>query len=207
MRALGKNIGLLLLSMTVIFAGSTFAMALDVDESSIGDSGLMTGHMTLTVFDENGNIKAYSQSDNSIVLRGVTTLVQETFGTVPVTGGILSSSGPVSHMEIGTDSTAPIPGNTGLTAIAGCAREAATFSAPAASGATFATITVTATATFSGGAIGSSCSATADIREAGMFNDVTAGEMFARNTGFAAVTTLGSTDTLKIDWDFTFEDT
>lgn len=207
MMALGKNIGLLLLSMTVIFAGSTFAMALDVDESPKSDDGSITGVMTLTVIDENGYVKQYSQSDNHIVENGMTILAQETFGTAPLTGGIGTSSGPVSHMAIGTDGTGSAAGNTGVTAITGCARLPATITATAATtAATFAEIVVSTTATFDGGTIGTSCSAAADITEAGMFNSLGAGEMFARNTGFAAVTTLGSTDTLKIDWDFTFTD-
>lgn len=204
---MGKNIGLLLLGLTVIFAGSTFTMALDAEESSTSDSAFLTGHMTLTVFDENGYVKSYSQSDNAIVQNGMTILAQETFGTAALTGGIGSSTGPVSHMGIGTSPTATDPTDTSLTSITGCARLPATITATAASGGTFATVTISATATFAGGAVDSTCSAVADIREAGMFNDVSAGEMFARNVGFGAVTQLGSTDTLKIDWDFTFTDT
>ena len=205
---MGKNIGLLLLSMTVIFAGSTFAMALDVDESPTSDAGLITGVMTLTVFDENGYAKSYSQSDNHIVENGMTILAQETFGTSTLTGGIGSSTGPVSHMAIGTDGTGSAADDTSITAITGCAREAAAITATAATTvSTFATIVVSATATFDGGTVGASCSAVASIVEAGMFNSLGAGELFARNTDFAAVTQLGSTDTLQIDWDFTFADT
>lgn len=213
MLGIGKNIGLLLLSITVIFAGTTFTMALDADESPTSDSGFVQGHTTLTVYDENGYVKSYAQSDNAIVQNGMTTLVQETFGAVGaggvVTGNIGSSTGPVTHMGIGTGSLAAVGSDSTLTPITGCAREAAAFtSGGAGASGNFATITVRASASFSGGATGSSCSATASITEAGMFNAAgTAGEMFARNAGFTAVTTLGTADTLDITWDFTFTGT
>lgn len=208
MLGIGKNIGLLLLSITVIFAGTTFTLALDADESLTSDSGFVQGHTTLTVYDENGYVKSYAQSDNAIVQNGMTTLVQETFGltTEAVTGDIGASTGPVSHMGIGTGSLAAVGSDSTLTTITGCVRQAATFtSAGAGASGNFATITVRASATFSGGTVGSSCSAVADITEAGMFNAAgSAGEMFARNAAFAAVTELGATDTLDITWDFTF---
>ena len=211
MLGIGKNIGLLLLSFTVIFAGTTFTLALDANESSTSDSGFVQGHTTLTVYDENGYVKSYAQSDNAIVQNGMTTLVQETFGltTEAVTGGIGSSTGPVSHMGIGTGAVAAVGGDSTLTAVVNCVRQAATFTSTGAGpSGDFATITVRASATFSGGAGSTVCSFASSITEAGMFNAAgSAGEMFARNAGFTPVTTLGATDTLDIDWDFTFTGT
>lgn len=213
MFGMGKNIGLLLLSLTVIFAGTTFTLALDADESlTTSDSGFVQGHTTLTVYDENGYVKSYAQSDNAIVDNGMNTLVHQTFGTVG--GDIPASTGALSHMGIGTGSVAAIGSDSTLTTITGCARSAATFTSAGAStnAATgFSSITVRAAASFAGGAIDSSCSVAADIREAGMFNaDGTVaaapGEMFARNV-FAAVNQLGASDTLDITWDFTFTGT
>lgn len=213
MLGFGKNIGLLLLSITVIFAGSTFTLALDADESLTSDSGLVQGHTTLTVYDENGYVKSYTQSDNAIVDNGMNTLVQQTFGTV--SGDIPASTGAVTHMGIGTGSVTAIGSDSTLTTITGCDRSAATFTSAGAStnAATgFSSITVRASASFTGGATDSSCSASASITEAGMFNAdgtiaATPGEMFARNAAFTAVTTLGPNDSLDITWDFTFTGT
>jgi len=207
MRAIEKSMILGLLSLTVILSVNTYTTAFETEDSSTGESGSVMGHMTLTVLDENGNIKAYRQSDNRIVQNGTTIMAQETFGTVA--GGIGASSGPVTHIGIGTGGTFTTSTDTFITSITGCARLPATFTSAGATtnGGGFATINVKATATFQGGTAGASCTSNLFIQEAGTFNSGTAnaGEMFARNT-FGTVTTLGSADTLTIDWTFTFSD-
>ena len=207
MLGIGKNMGIALISITVIFAGLSFTIVQVVEESPKSDSAFVTGLMTLKVIDENGYVKAYIQSDNTIVENGFNILVQETF--LGASGGIPASTGPISHMDIGDNDTPTVAlaaGNSGLgSPVAGsCARDA--FDSVSSTGATtvstFATIAVTVTSTFAG----STCSTANPIVEAGVFNSLTTGQMFARNT-FAGVSTLGASDTLVIDWTFTFTDT
>jgi len=59
---------------------------------------------------------------------------------------------------------------------------------------------VTARGTFTGAL----CNGALTIDEAGMFNDIAAGTMFARNN-FGGVV-LNTPDTLQLDWEFTFTD-
>jgi len=210
MLGIGKNMGIVLVSITVIFAGLSFTIAQDIEESPKSDSAFVTGLMTLKVIDENGYVKTYIQSDNTIVQNGFNILVRETFsGTF--TGTIPTSTGPISHMGIGDNNPSlTLAANNaalGSAVVDGtCARDLfdSVFSNTATTSGTFATIDVKVTSTF----LGSACATANDIVEAGVFNagGAGAGEMFARNT-FAGVSTLGADDTLVIDWTFTFTDT
>jgi len=210
MLGIGKNMGIALISITVIFAGLSFTIAQDVEETPVSDSGLVTGHMILRVIDENGYVKDYRQSDNQIVQNGFNILVRETFGGT-FTGTIPTSTGPVSHMGIGDNDTPTVAlasTNTGLGSPITdntCARDLfdSVFSNTATTSNLLATIDVKVTSTF----LGSDCATANPIVEAGVFNagGAGAGEMFARNT-FTGVSTLGADDTLVIDWTFTFTD-
>ena len=197
--------GIALLTITVIFAGLSFTIAQDVDESPVSDSGFISGYVILTVYDENGNVKQVSESHNTIVVDGLNTLVDNTFP-----GSAITASGALSHMGIGTDDetiTTLAFDNTGLgAALAGCARDA--FDSVVSAGSsdsdtdTFADISVTVTSTFLGSA---GCDGSI-IDEVGVFNDATGGEIFARSILVSPVTALGTDDTLVIDWTFSFTD-
>ena len=196
--------GIALLTITVIFAGLSFTIAQDVDESPVSDSGFISGYVILTVYDENGNVKQVSESHNTIVVDGLNTLVDNTFP-----GSAITASGALSHMGIGTDDetiTTLAFDNTGLgAALAGCARDA--FDSVVSAGSsdsdtdTFADISVTVTSTF----LGSTCGGEI-IGEVGVFNDLNTGEIFARSILVSPVTALGTDDTLVIDWTFSFTD-
>jgi len=203
MRAMYKGTILGLLSITAVFAGFTFAMNPDIEESPFSDSAGIVGHMILTVTDENDNVIAFRESDNTIVTLGMNTLGAQTFVT---TAGLGVSAGPVTHMQIGSDGTASGPGDSTLTTIGGCNRDASTIVSPfiGVDIGGNSQVIITATSVFNGSAVGG-CGGSV-IAEAGMFNDVAAGEMFARNT-FGPVPALGLTDTLTIGWNFTFTDT
>lgn len=204
MLGIGKNMGIALVSITVIFAGLSFTIAQNVEESSVIDSGLVTGLMTLKVIDGNGYVTTYIQSDNQIVETGLNVLVRETFAVTA--GDVPASDGPITHMDIGDNDTPAVAlasDNVGLGSpiAGGCVRSGfdSVTSNTAASTANVASIDVTVVATF----LGPECANADPIIEAGVFNDVSAGQMFARNT-FTGVPELGDDDSLVIDWKFTF---
>jgi len=194
-----------MLSITAVFAGFTFATNVDFDESPFGDSASIVGHMILTVVDEDNNVIAFRESDNTIVVLGMNNLGANTFSTSTGIPGLGINSGPVTHMDIGSVGTPSGPGDVGITALGGtCLRDLTGLDSPFVGVDPItgnSQVVIRATSIFAGTTCGGS-----PIAEAGMFNDVATGELFARNT-FGPVPALGATDTLTIQWNFTFTDT
>ena len=159
-----------------------------------GETGGLMGHLVVTVNDENGNVKAYRQTDNLITNTGITQMNALYFEDIADVG-----AGEASHFAIGTGGeTAAAYTSTGsdlITSIGGCARQDAAFSAGSASS---GDQTITGTASFSG----ASCAASS-VDEGVVYNDVSAGQALAR-TVFTAVT-VGSGDTLNLRWTFTLQ--
>ena len=205
MRAMYKGAILGMLSITAVFAGFTFAMNPDVEESPFSDSASIVGHMILTVVDEDNNVIAFRESDNTIVVLGMNNLGANTFSTSTGIPGLGINSGPVTHMDIGSSGTFSTATDVGITALGGaCVRDPSGLDSPFVGVDPItgnAQVIIRATCIFAG----TTCGGTA-IAEAGMFNDVAGGELFARNT-FGPVPALGATDTLTIQWNFTFTDT
>jgi len=213
MLGFGKNMGILLLSITVILSAATFLTTQNfVETSSTNDTGFLLGHATITVLDENGFVRDYRQTDNVIVDSGWDTLVALGFTGV---AGLSTPSGPFSAMGIGTGGiTGPDASDEGLATLAldalgtaaACPRssiEASSLGASQPGGpGTSSIIELDVFAEFDG----ADCEGSLAIDEAGVFNVggvPPGGEMFARNT-FAPVAPLGDLDVLEIDWTFTF---
>ena len=210
---MGKNIIILLLSITVILSAATFLTTQNLDKPT-NDAGFLMGHMTLKVIDENGYVRDYRQTDNVIVESGWDTLVQNAFTSVDgFVGGIPTPlGGSFSHMAIGTDDFAGTPNLALAEDNAALGAEATTCSrvfikditSAGAGAVTPGVLDFTLSATFSA-VVDAGCAGTGDITEAGVFNaDISPnGEMFARNS-FTPVPELGVNDSLEIEWDFTF---
>ena len=192
------KIGALLTAVLVVgIFGTYFTMnTISTDDLKSYTTSQVLGHVIVKVFDEDGNIKAYRQSDNAIVGNGMEILAGNLFSGVNAT----FASDEVDTFGIGTSGTAPADNDSTIT-FGTCANQTATFTTPGAdvSGSN-ATITVNGQATF--GPAGT-CANT--WREAGIFDDSNSKEMFARNTFTDVI--LQSTDSLQINWAFTFSDT
>lgn len=140
-----------------------------------------TGQVSFVLTDENGNIKQQG-SKNLVVNPGLAFIVSRMIGT---------SAAVMSHMAIGTGTTAAAAAQTAL--VNESTRVALTSST---------TVTTTVTndsaqyvATFGPGV------GTAAITEAGIFNAASAGTMLAR-TVFPVIN-KGALDTLALTWKIT----
>jgi len=203
MLGFGKNMGILLLTITVILSATAFLTTQNIAEPSPNDSSFVLGHVTLKVLDENGYVKDYRQSDNVIVADGWNALVQTAFPGDYSFGAIPATSGAFTHVGLGSGAGPLGGGNVSLgTALVACPRVAFAdiFSDGAQVDLTlFSTIDIEIAADFAG----ATCTDNVVINEAGIFNDATTGEMFARNT-FGDVPALGISDALELDWTLTF---
>ncbi len=137
----------------------------------------LTGRLDINVFDSAGILKDSRSVDNLVVTSGLTHIVNR----------IASNTATVmSHMAVGTGTTAPSAGQTAL--ITESARVALASSTPG-------TANVVYVANFPAG------TATAALTEAGIFNAASSGTMLCR-TAFAVIN-KGDLDTMTITWTVT----
>lgn len=143
----------------------------------INDKLKPTGELVIVLRDQYGNVKEQKTVPNLIVTTGKNAIASRLAGV---------ATGVMTHLAVGSTSTAPDVSNTTLGVQLGT-RAALTVSGGAASG-----NQVTFTATFIAG------NATGAITEAGIFNASTAGTMLARTT--FSVVNKDALDTLTISW-------
>lgn len=143
------------------------------------DSVKLTGRLTISL-----NGKIVREVDNKVVTVGKEWIASRMQG---------GADSVMTHMEIGTGTTAVAAGDTALETPAVAARVALTTS-----GGTAATNTITFDAVFPADVPDVTAPATAPITEAGLFNNSVGGTMAAR-TVFAAIN-KGETDIMSVTW-------
>lgn len=147
----------------------------------LNDKLTVTGNVFVKVFDAQGNVKDSREIKNLVVTAGKTFIASSMLKTT-------NSPAAMTHMGLGTGSTAAAVGDTALeTPISG---SRVTFSS-----ATSAAAVVTYVASFPAG------TGTGAVTEAGIFNDATTGTMLCR-TVFSVVN-KGANDAMSITWQIT----
>ena len=215
--------------MAAVFAvgvsGTYFGLQQTNEANLSSSTGMIMGHVTAIAVDGEGNIYAYRQSDNAIVEGGMEMIASQVFeginGTATYRGNIGSlGANPVDAIGIGVNATAVTSQDYYISAVdnnpgsgAGCQNR--TVALGNFLGWTAGTVNVTraysinnialiginGTATFGPSVL---CGAPTTYNEAGAFDNDTTAQMFARNT-YNSVT-LGSADSLIINWNFQFND-
>jgi hypothetical protein len=167
----------------------------DIGGSLFSDNKKFGGTFTLTHYDSDGNVLQVVETDNLVVNEGMECVSDFVFGTTSCTGEQV-----FTYLALGTGVTAPADAQTALiTEVGACTRlQDAT---PAIDTATTGQRTVTVSQTFSG----ASCEGSA-FAEVGVFDAVTTGNMLARAL-ISPTITLGSGDTLQIDYDIVINNT
>lgn len=144
----------------------------------LNDGLKLKGRVGLVLKDKDGNVKESREIDNLVVNAGLTYIASRMVGT---------AKDVMSHMGLGSGSTAASAGDTDLGSLLG-AREVLDSS-------TASTNTITYVSSFEAG------DATGAITEAGIFNASTAGDMLCR-TVFAVINKAAD-DTLSVTWTIT----
>lgn len=143
------------------------------------DAIKMTGTLKLVLTDENGNIKQEEEVKNLVVTVGknfIASRMKDATATA------------MSHMEVGTGTTAAAVGDTALQTPVASSRVALTST-------TVTTNSVAYVATFPAG------TGTGALTEAGIFNASSSGTLLCR-TVFSVIN-KGAADTLGITWTVT----
>lgn len=145
----------------------------------IDDNLKVTGRVSISLYDKDGNLKDGREIKNLVVNNGKGFIASRM-----ISGG----ASVMSHMALGSGTTAPAAGDTALESLLGV-REILDSSTSPASG------VVLYTSSFEGG------DATGAVTEAGIFNAATDGTMLCRTT--FDVINKSATDTLSVTWTIT----
>jgi len=169
--------------------------------SATSESGQIMGHVTMVLTDEDGNVKAYRQTDNAVHDDGFNQIIDDAFGS-SACAACQATTTNFNFIQIGTGTPGATSTNVlGIPAPAGCARFANTAVSVTDS------FLVTISASFGGSAstadVANAACETLAVTEAGLFNNLTVGEMFAAQ-GFAAINIASTTDVLTVTWELTF---
>ncbi len=140
------------------------------------------GKLSIVLKDEKGAVKETREIKNLVVNTGLAHITSRLLGT---------SSNLMSHMALGSGTTAAAAGNTALESQLG-SRDALTSSTQSGTN----NESIVYVATFSAG------EATGAVTEAGIFNASTSGTMLCR-TVFSVVNKAAG-DTLQVTWTVTF---
>jgi len=138
----------------------------------------LAGRLNIVLVDKDGNIKESREETNLVVDAGLNFICDRMEGT---------SEAVMSHMGLGSDSTAPAAGDTDLGTLLG-SREAIDSTVVSAN-------TIQYSCTFEAG------DGTGAVTEAAIFNAVSGGTMLCRTT--FAVVNKDADDTMTITWTIT----
>jgi hypothetical protein len=144
----------------------------------LNDQLKLRGDVALVLKDKNGNVKEKREIKNLIVSTGLTFICSRMAGT---------SANVMSHMALGSGTTAAAAGDTDLGSILG-SREALDSS-------TASSNTITYVSSFEAG------EGTGAVTEAGIFNAASGGDMLCR-TVFSVVNKEAD-DTMSVTWTIT----
>lgn len=140
-----------------------------------------SGNVTITLKNKDGQIKEHREIKNLVVNSGLAYIISRMVGT---------AKNVMSHMAVGSSSTAAAAGDTDLGSILGSRKS---LDSTTISGSNNEKVVYVAT--FAPG------EGTGAVTEAGVFNASTSGDMLCR-TVFAVVN-KGSDDTMTITWTIT----
>ena len=179
----------------LLFVGISPVSIDNFETTGYNDGTILQGHFTFTHSDADGNIISIIQTDNLVVNEGMECTADLTFGTTGCTGEAV-----FQFLALGTGTVAPVDANLALGTESGtCAR--VQDATPALDSSVTGERAITVTSLFSGG----TCEGQA-FGETGLFDASSTGNMLARSL-ISPTITLGTGDTLSIDYTITLNNT
>ena len=180
----------------IIGSIATVNMALVQDNefsaNSVKSTAGFVGHITLTAVDEDGNIIAYRQTDNTIINTGDDCILEEIFGALTVCD---DNGNDFTNIHIGTNTASFTETSTGL----------GTFFASSA-GTVGSTVTASALSGASTTISTTFFDVSTTIEEAALQNSILSASDVLALQQFTGIV-LGPNDDLTIDWTVTIDGT
>lgn len=177
-------------------SGVTTSMFLTPSANTAQEEGGFMGHIALSVYDSDGNIKMYRQTDNQIMNQGENCVIEVLFGATSAGSQPCGTAATFDKIAVGTGATSVTSADTILSSES--ARAAGSLGTTTSSSGTGTTSSAQVVShTFTAGAGG------LNLRESGLFDSTgtDGGNLFARQT-FGTVP-LNSGDTITVDWTIT----
>ncbi len=201
----------MLVAIVAVASGGFFTLVeqdTQATPSATSESGQIMGHVTMVLTDEDGNIKAYRQTDNAVHDDGFNQIIDDAFGSSACAACQATTTNFI-NIGIGTGIVPAPPAANDLTAPTGTATLCDRVADPTGATSVADSFLVTISASFGGSAstadmADAACEGTAII-EAGLFNSAVdaTGEMFAAQA-FSAINIASATDVLTVTWELTF---
>lgn len=187
--------GVVLITTATVLGFSFFmGTPTSYEPQSIHQNLIPFGHITLTLYDSQGHVKAYRQTDNKIVDNGLKESLDQLFGNQLVATSYTTTGATMKYLGVGTGTSAASASDVDLQIPRS---SKITGSVSACSG-----ICGQVEGTFVAGKLANSSSTTVAITEAGLFdtnvNGSSNSNLFARQV-FSAIT-MGVADSLKVTW-------
>ena len=196
-----------MMAITVVAALSTVGFASGVftpsqsSTNSYNEGAAMLGHVTMVVYDPEGNIKKYYQGDNQITNQGENCIAEKMFGVVTTGTTACQGTGGTSDevfdtIAIGTNAS-PTPDEASLALDTPAKTKAITPTITSATGTSSSSAVATLLATFT-------ASTTTTYTESGVFDTTaTANDNMLAHQSFTTGATLNNADTIAVTWTIT----
>lgn len=204
-----RNLTMILIGVVVMSTSGVYSLTQSAQttqtNSGTTEQPVILGHIVAIVKDQNGNIKAYRQTDNLVVSNGLNSTINALFGsgTQTISSGTFPST--FKYVGVGTDNTAAAHAQLGLVAQRGLKHIGTVTAITVANGDTGEGAQIQAN--WGAGILANSSSTSTTIQEAGLFdstaNGTTTSNMYARQVISPGIS-MGTADTLQVTWKITF---
>lgn len=204
MKTSHRSMVLILMGVVALSTSGVYSLTSNTQtQSDFGtEHPVVLGHIIAVVKDNDGNIKAYRQTDNLVVSNGLNATSNVLFGTTQSTSS--ATVNKFQYVGVGTSNTAVAYTNTGLTAQRASKILGTVTNINAGSGTGMGAQIV---ASWPAGKLANSSSTTATIQEAGLFDSIAnatgSSNMYAHQVITPGIS-LGTADTLTVTWQITF---
>jgi len=209
-----RNLAMILMGVVAMSTSGVYSLTQSMQTTQTGsgmtEQPVVLGHIEAIVKDQNGNIKAYRQTDNLVVSNGLNATVNKLFGPTSGTTGfpqptsINGTAGQFQYVGVGTSNTAVAYTDSALTAQR-ASKLLGTVTGIRAGGGTGMGAQIVAT--WAAGKLANASSTTTTIQEAGLFdsgaNATSSSNLYAHQVISPGIS-LGTSDTLTVTWKITF---
>lgn len=202
-----RNLAMILMGVIVMSTSGVYSLTQSVQtqtSSGTTEQPVILGHIEAVVKDQNGNIKAFRQTDNLVVSNGLNSTINALFGSGTQTLSSGSLAGIFKYVGVGTGTATVSYTDLGLQNIRGGKHlgTVTAINAPLGTG-----MGAQIVANWAAGALANATSTSTTINEAGLFdssiNATSSSNMYAHQIISPGIS-MGTGDTLQVTWKITF---
>jgi hypothetical protein len=197
-----RSMAMILMGVVVMSTSGVYSLTQNVQTTQAGslapESPVLLGHIVAVAKDQNGDIKAYRQTDNLVVSNGLNATSNALFGTTQTT---TTTVGIFKYVGVGTSSTAVNYKDTNLNAQRANHVLGTVTNIQAGSGTGMG---AQIAATWSAGKLANATSTSTTINEAALFDGLGNSTNLYAHQVISPGIALGTADTLTVTWQITF---